>query len=88
MGTELRSVPNIDREILQKKGRYLRHSDSADIMITTVNPSYRRVDNLAEANLCLMHQQLTLSKDEARALAIELMLFAEGQEIEDRYIHG
>jgi hypothetical protein len=85
MGTELRDVPNIDRKIHQKKGAYLRFSKGADILLTTVNPSYERFENLAEANLNAMYQQLTLSKDEARALAMELILFAEGQEIEGRF---
>ena len=86
MGTELRNVPNIDREILQKRGKYLRHTGAAaDIAIMTVDPQYRRFDNLAEANLNAMYQQLTLSKDEGRALAMELILFAEGQEVEGRF---
>ena len=85
MGTELRDVPNIDRKIHQKRGKYLRHSNGADILLTTVNPSYSRFENLADANLELMYQQLTLSKDEARALAVELILFAESQEIEGRF---
>tara|TARA_R100000734_G_C3286143_1_gene78823 strand:+ start:321 stop:581 length:261 start_codon:yes stop_codon:yes gene_type:complete len=85
MGTELRNVPNIDREILQKRGKYLRHTEGADIVISTVNPQYRRFENLAEANLQAMYSQLVLSRDEARALAMELILFAEGQEVEGRF---
>ena len=85
MGTELRNVPNIDREILQKRGKYLRHTQDADIVIMTVDPQYRRFENLAEANLQAMYQQLVLSRDEAKALAMELILFAEGQEIEGRF---
>ena len=85
MGTELQNVPNIDREILQKRGKYLRHTQDADIVIMTVDPQYRRFENLAEANLNAMYQQLTLSRDEARALAMELILFAEGQEVEGRF---
>lgn len=84
MGTELRNVPNIDREILQKRGKYLRHTQDADIVIMTVDPQYRRFENLAEANLNAMYQQLVLSRDEAKALAMELILFAEGQEVEGR----
>lgn len=84
MGTELRDVPNIDRKIHQKRGKYLRHTEGADIVISTVNPQYRRFENLAEANLQAMYQHLSLSKNEARALAMELILFAEGQEVEGR----
>lgn len=85
MGTELRDVPNIDRKIHQKRGKYLRHTEGADIVISTVNPQYRRFENLAEANLQAMYQHLSLSRDEARALAMELILFAERQEIEGRF---
>ena len=85
MGTELRDVPNIDRKIHQKRGKYLRHTEGADIVISTVNPQYKRFENLAEANLQAMYQHIALSKDEARALAMELILFAEGQEVEGRF---
>jgi len=85
MGTELRDVPNIDRKIHQKRGKYLRHTEGADIVISTVNPQYRRFENLAEANLQAMYQHLSLSRDEARSLAMELILFAESQEIEGRF---
>lgn len=85
MGTELRDVPNIDRKIHQKRGKYLRHTEGADIVISTVNPQYRRFENLAEANLQAMYQHLSLSRDEARSLAMELILFAENQEIEGRF---
>ena len=86
MGTELRDVPNIDRKIHQKRGKYLRHTGAAaDIVISTVNPQYRRFENFAEANLQAMYQHIALSKDEARALAMELILFAEGQEVEGRF---
>jgi len=83
MSTDLREIPvdpNTEREISLNRSWGGNKYGGSTIAITTENLDYD------ERFLHLPHMasvaQLRLTRDEAKALAVELMLFGEGVEVE------
>jgi|TARA_B100000035_G_scaffold135372_1_gene115412 hypothetical protein len=83
MSTDLREIPvdpNTERKILLNRSWGGNKYGGSTIAITTENLDYD------ERFLHLPHMasvaQLRLTRDEAKALAVELMLFGEGVEVE------
>jgi len=76
MGTKLRNVPNVVREISQKRSWGGQSYGGETVQITMSNPQYQSGDDN-------MFQYIRVTREEAKALAIELMLFGEGVEVED-----
>ena len=74
MSTELRNVPTTD--ITQT--RFFGGSDRG----TSIQITQRKEEAITEFT-DRMFNKIQLTRDEARALAVELMLFAEGREVTD-----
>ena len=74
MSTELRNVPTTD--ITQT--RFFGGSDRG----TSIQITQRKEEAITEFT-DRMFNKIQLTRDEARALAVELMLFAEGREVEE-----
>ena len=82
MSTELRNVPGTGNA--QNKLTQTRFWGGADRMtclqVTQVKPKSERT---AGAGVTDFFNHLSLTKEQARNLAVELMLFAEGREVEE-----
>ena len=81
MSTDLRNVPDC---VAQNKLTQTRFWGGADRMtclqVTQVKPKSERT---AGAGAAGFFNHLGLTKHQARMLAVELMLFAEGREVEE-----
>tara|TARA_R110000824_G_scaffold105838_1_gene250348 strand:- start:266 stop:532 length:267 start_codon:yes stop_codon:yes gene_type:complete len=75
VGTKLRNVPNVVREISQKRSWGGQSYGGETVQITMSNPQYQSGDDD-------MFQYIRVTREEAKALAIELMLFGESVEVE------
>ena len=83
MSTDLREIPvdpNTEREILLNRSWGGNKYGGSTIAITTENLDY---DERFYTSPYVV--QLRLTRDEAKALAVELMLFGEGVEVERVY---
>ncbi len=77
MSTDLRNVPNLDSTNKLTQTRFWGGVDRKQcVQVTQSKPNYN-TNNGGE-----MFQYLQLTREQARALAVELMLFAEGREVE------
>ena len=79
MGTDLRDVPNIARSISMKRNWGGDLYGGVTVVVTTSNPEYDFAR--PEKSVVGMFHQIRVNRDEARYLAQELMLFAEGNEV-------
>lgn len=78
MSTELRNVPGCRAQNELTQTRFWGGKDRMTcVQVTQRNPQFDTNDGGSMFN----HIQLT--KSQARALAVELMLFAEGREVEE-----
>jgi len=76
MGTDLRNVPNIDRNISMKRSSGGAVYGGETVVVVTNNPEPRS-DDLSD-----MFQSIRLTREQALALGRELILFGEGNEVE------
>jgi len=76
MGTDLRDVPNIDRNISMKRCAGGDTYGGVTVHVLTNNPERRSAD------LSDMFQSIRLTREQALALGRELVLFGEGNEVE------
>ena len=79
MGTDLRDVPNIARRIMMKRNWGGNLYGGVTVVVTTRNPEF---DFNRGKSVIGMFQQIRVTRDEARYLAQELMLFADEKEVE------
>ena len=80
MSTDLRNVPNLDSDRELTQTRFWGGEDRlACVQITQKKP--RGWEEPTTASGFFNHIDLT--RDQARQLAVELMLFAEGREVEE-----
>ena len=87
MSTDLREIPvdpNTEREILLNCSWGGKKYGGSTIAITTRNLDYD-LKYAEDYPFMASVAQLRLTRDEAKALAIELMLFGEGVEVERVY---
>jgi len=80
MSTELRNVPNLDCTQELTQTRFWGGADRKACLQVTQNKA-RGFSKPTTADGFFNSLQLT--RDQARALAVELMLFAEGREVEE-----
>jgi len=81
MSTQLRNVPNCQAQNELTQTRFWGGADRmVCIQVTQVKPKSERT---AGAGVADFFNHLSLTKEQARNLAVELMLFAEGQEVEE-----
>ena len=81
MSTQLRNVPNCQAQNELTQTRFWGGADRmVCIQVTQVKPKSERT---AGAGVADFFNHLSLTKEHARNLAVELMLFAEGQEVEE-----
>tara|TARA_B110000090_G_scaffold153280_1_gene168245 strand:+ start:225 stop:512 length:288 start_codon:yes stop_codon:yes gene_type:complete len=78
MSTELRNVPNCEAQNELTQTRFWGGADRLTCL--QVTQSRDRKTDLTTADKFFTH--LSLTKEQARNLAVELMLFAEGREVE------
>ena len=77
MSTDLRNVPNLDVTNKLTQTRFWGGAERKQcVQVTQRKPDYD-TDNGGS-----MFNYLQLTRDQAKALAVELMLFAEGCEVE------
>jgi len=79
MSTDLRNVPNCEAENELTQTRFWGGKDR--LACVQVTQRRRHQDDLGPGDKFFNHIQLT--KHQARMLATELMLFAEGREVTD-----
>ena len=80
MSTQLRNVPNCKAQNELTQTRFWGGKDRMQcIQVTQVKPKSERTTS-GSADF---FNHLSLTKEQARNLAVELMLFAEGQEVEE-----
>jgi len=78
MSTQLRNVPDCRAQNELTQNRFWGGKDRLTcLQVTQRNPQFDS-DNGGS-----MHNWLSLTKHQARQLAVELMLFAEGREVEE-----
>jgi|TARA_R110000803_G_scaffold38750_1_gene83733 hypothetical protein len=77
MGTDLRDVPNIDRNISMKRSAGGDTYGGVTVHVLTNNPERNDSGNLSD-----MFQSIRLTREQALALGRELVLFGEGNEVE------
>ena len=81
MSTQLRNVPNCQAQNELTQTRFWGGADRMTcLQVTQVKPKSERT---AGAGVADFFNHLSLTKEQARNLAVELMLFAEGQEVEE-----
>ena len=81
MSTQLRNVPNCQAQNELTQTRFWGGKDRMTcLQVTQVKPKSERT---AGAGVADFFNHLSLTKEQARNLAVELMLFAEGQEVEE-----
>jgi len=79
MSTELRNVPDCEAQNELSQTRFWGGEDRMTcIQVTQVKPKHERTFN-GHSNF---FNHLSLTKHQARMLAVELMLFAEGREVD------
>ena len=81
MSTQLRNVPNCQAQNELTQTRFWGGADRMTcLQVTQVKPKEERREIPGVADF---FNHLTLTKHQARMLAVELMLFAEGREVEE-----
>ena len=81
MSTQLRNVPNCQAQNELTQTRFWGGADRMTcLQVTQTKPKSERT---AGAGVADFFNHLSLTKEQARNLAVELMLFAEGQEVEE-----
>ena len=82
MSTQLRNVPNCRAQNELTQTRFWGGKDRMTcLQVTQVKPKSERTT--AQMETADFFNHLSLTKEQARNLAVELMLFAEGQEVEE-----
>jgi len=80
MSTDLRNVPNLDTTTELTQTRFWGGVDRKQcLQVTQKKPRGFEKANAANG----MFNFVELTREQARALAVELMLFAEGREVEE-----
>ena len=80
MSTQLRNVPNCQAQNELTQTRFWGGKNRMTcLQVTQVKPKSERT---AGAGVADFFNHLSLTKEQARNLAVELMLFAEGREVE------
>ena len=78
MSTQLRNVPNCEAQNELTQTRFWGGEDRlVCVQVTQRDPQYNTNDGGS------MFNHLQLTKHQAKMLAVELMLFAEGREVEE-----
>jgi hypothetical protein len=81
MSTELRNVPDCQAQNELTQTRFWGGKDRMTcLQVTQVKPKHERREIPGVADF---FNHLSLTKHQARMLAVELMLFAEGREVEE-----
>ena len=81
MSTQLRNVPNCQAQNELTQTRFWGGKNRMTcLQVTQVKPKSERTTGAGVADF---FNHLSLTKHQARMLAVELMLFAEGQEVEE-----
>ena len=81
MSTELRNVPDCNAQNKLTQTRFWGGADRMTcLQVTQTKPKSERTTGAGVADF---FNHLSLTKEQARNLAVELMLFAEGQEVEE-----
>ena len=81
MSTQLRNVPNCQAQNELTQTRFWGGADRMTcLQVTQVKPKSERT---AGAGVADFFNHVSLTKHQARMLAVELMLFAEGREVEE-----
>jgi hypothetical protein len=81
MSTQLRNVPNCQAQNELTQTRFWGGKNRMTcLQVTQVKPKSERTTGAGVADF---FNHLSLTKEQARNLAVELMLFAEGQEVEE-----
>jgi hypothetical protein len=80
MSTDLRNVPNLDSTTELTQTRFWGGQDRKQCLQVTQKKA-RGWEEPTTSNGFFNHIDLT--REQAKALAVELMLFAEGREVED-----
>ena len=81
MSTQLRNVPDCTAQNELTQTRFWGGADRMTcLQVTQVKPKSERTTGAGVADF---FNHLSLTKHQARMLAVELMLFAEGQEVEE-----
>jgi hypothetical protein len=80
MATDLRNVPNLDSTVKLTQTRFWGGVDRKQCLQVT----QRKARGWSEPTTSDgFFNHLDLTREQARALAVELMLFAEGREVEE-----
>ena len=83
MSTDLRNVPGLEHQNRLTQTRFWGGADRLPcVQVTQRNPQFNSDDTSSS-----LFNHLQLTKAQARALAVELMLFAEDREVEDDECH-
>ena len=81
MSTELRNVPDCNAQYGLTQTRFWGGKDRMTcLQVTQVKPKSERTAGAGAADF---FNHISLTKHQARMLAVELMLFAEGREVEE-----
>ena len=81
MSTQLRNVPNCQAQNELTQTRFWGGKNRMTcLQVTQVKPKSERT---AGAGVTDFFNHLSLTKEQARMLSVELMLFAEGREVEE-----
>ena len=81
MSTQLRNVPNCQAQNELTQTRFWGGKNRMTcLQVTQVKPKSERTTGAGVADF---FNHLSLTKEQARNLAVELRLFAEGQEVEE-----
>ena len=81
MSTELRNVPDFNAQYELTQTRFWGGKDRMTcLQVTQVKPKSERTAGAGAADF---FNHISLTKHQARMLAVELMLFAEGREVEE-----
>ena len=81
MSTQLRNVPDCEAQNELTQTRFWGGADRMScLQVTQVKPKSERT---AGAGVADFFNHLSLTKEQARMLSVELMLFAEGREVEE-----
>ena len=87
MSTELRNVPSCTAQYELTQTRFWGGEDRMTcLQVTQVKPKSERTQStgaLRQTGAADFFNHLSLTKHQARQLATELMLFAEGREVEE-----
>jgi hypothetical protein len=81
MSTQLRNVPNCQAQNELTQTRFWGGADRMTCI--QVTQTKHKSERTAGAGVADFFNHLSLTKEQARNLAVELMLFAEGQEVEE-----